>query len=145
MATNNITWQGGLIRFVIALGLVFFTYNPQGWSYFHWVQSYLSSAADSNTSLPLLVFAGVVLTIAWAIYIRATMRSLGLIGLILAVAFFAALFWLIVDFGLIPVGNPTVLINLALVIFSGVLAVGISWSHMRRKITGQSDVDDIDQ
>ena len=39
MALHKITWQGILVRLIVALGLVFSTYNPHGWSYFDWVQS----------------------------------------------------------------------------------------------------------
>ena len=88
MAVNRITGQGILIRFIVALLLVFLTYNPYEKSYFHWLKSHLYPTTDAGTSLPLLVFAGVVLLIGWTVYLRATMRSLGIFGLGLAVAFF---------------------------------------------------------
>jgi hypothetical protein len=28
---------------------------------------------------------------------------------------------------------------------SGILAVGMSWSHVRRRLSGQVDTDDVDQ
>jgi hypothetical protein len=34
---------------------------------------------------------------------------------------------------------------LVLVALCGVLATGISWSHIRRRISGQVDVDEIDE
>lgn len=144
MALHKITWQGALIRFAVALALVFCTYNPHGWSYFDWVQSFLNSVDEDKTSLPLLLLVGIVLIIVWTIHIRATLRSLGMFGLILAVAFFAVLLWLVIDFGLVSLENTTMITDLILVVFSGVLATGITWSHMRRKITGQSDVDDVE-
>ncbi len=144
MALHKITWQGVLIRFIVALVLVFCTYNPHGYSYFDWVQSFLNPVGEDKTSLPLLLLAGIVLIIVWTIYIRATMRSLGMFGLILAVAFFAVLLWLVIAFGLVSIENTTVITDLILVVFSGVLATGITWSHMRRRITGQSDVDDVE-
>ena len=144
MALHKITWQGILIRFVVALALVFCTYNPHGWSYFDWVQSFLNPVGDNKTSLPLLLLAGIVLIIIWTIYIRATMRSLGMFGLILAVAFFGVLLWLAIDFIPSLAEDTTVFIDLVLVVFSGILATGITWSHMRRRITGQADVDDVE-
>jgi hypothetical protein len=30
------------------------------------------------------------------------------------------------------------------VVLSGILAIGVSWSHIRRRITGQVDVDDVE-
>ena len=145
MVANRITSQGILIRFVIALLLVFFTYNPHGKSYYNWVVDYLSPTADANISLPLLVLVGIVLIIGWTIYLRATFRSLGMFGLILAFAFFGTLVWLAIDVDLISLTNTVILTDVILFIFAGVLAVGISWSHIRRRISGQSDVDDVDE
>lgn len=144
MAVNRITWQGVVIRFVVALLLVFCTYNPYGKSYFHWLKAYLYPASDASTSLPLLVLAGIVLVIGWTVYLRATMRSLGIFGLALAVAFFGALLWLAIDFNIVSLENTKLVITLILVIFAGVIATGITWSHLRRRITGQTDVDDVD-
>ncbi len=144
MSVNRITWQGVLIRFIVALVLVFCTYNPHGWSYVDWVQSFLSPAAEGKSSLPLLLLAGIVLLIGWTVYVRATMRSLGMFGLILAVSFFGVLLWLAIDFVPSLAENKTVFVDLVLVVFSGILATGITWSHMRRRITGQTDVDDVD-
>ena len=144
MTVNRITWQGVLIRFIVALVLVFCTYNPHGWSYVDWVKSFLSPSSEGTSSLPLLLLAGIVLLIGWTVYIRATMRSLGMFGLILAVSFFAVLLWVVIDFGLVSLENTTLLIDLILIIFSGVLATGITWSHLRRRISGQADVDDVD-
>lgn len=144
MVIHALSWQGVLIRFVIALALVFCTYNPHGWSYFDWLQMYLNPVGDSKLSLPLLLFAGIVLIIVWTIYIRATMRSLGMFGLILAVAFFGVLLWLAIDFIPSLSEDMTILIDLILVVFAGILTTGICWSHIRRRITGQSDVDDVE-
>lgn len=142
---NKLSWRGILIRFVVALVLVFFTYNPHGTSYFHWLTSYFSPATESKVSLPVLVLVGVILLIVWTIYIRATMRSLGMFGLLLASAFFGALLWLVIDLNWVSLSNKVVVLDIILVIIAGVLAIGISWSHIRRRISGQADVDDVDE
>ena len=144
MTVNRITWQGVVIRFVVALLLVFCTYNPYEKSYFHWLQAYLNPTTESGISLPLLVLAGIVLLIGWTVYLRATMRSLGIFGLGLAVAFFGALLWLAIDFNIVSLDNTKLVVTLILIIFAGVIATGITWSHIRRRITGQTDVDDVD-
>ena len=87
---SKFTWTNYLIRLMFALVLVFATYNPSGWSYVHWVRAH--GELDAYVAL-----AGVVLLIGWAIFLRATVRSLGVIGTTLAVAFFALLIWLVVD------------------------------------------------
>jgi hypothetical protein len=62
----------------------------------------------------------------------------------LAFAFFGALLWLAITYEVVSIDNFSLIIDLVLVIFSGVLAVGMSWSHIRRRMSGQLDVDDID-
>lgn len=134
-----ITFQGFLLRFLFALLLMMLTYNPSGYSYSHWLQNSFSEFG------PLLGVAGISLIIGWVIYLRATLRSLGLIGLTLAVLFFAAILWLFIDLGWLGLDNVTVMNWVILVLISAVLAVGISWSHIRRKISGQVDADDVDE
>ena len=90
------------------------------------------------------MFAGIVLLIVWTMFIRATLRSLGMFGLLLAFAFFGTLLWVAVTYEIVSLSNFPLIIDLVLVIFSGVLATGMSWSHIRRRISGQYDVDDID-
>ena len=134
-----ITVQGFLLRFLFALLLVFLTYNPSGYSYSHWLQNSFSNFG------PLLAIAGISLIIGWVIYLRATLRSLGMIGANLAGLFFAAIIWLFVDWGWLALSNVTAMSWVVLVVFSAVLAIGISWSHIRRKISGQVDADDVDE
>jgi hypothetical protein len=130
---------GFLLRFIVAIILVFCTYNPEGYSYYDWVLT------DLKNITPLKVLAGMVLLIGWIIYIRATIRSLGAIGLILAFAFFGTLVWLVVDWGLIPTDSVRAVSYIILFLICAVLAIGISWSHIRRRISGQLDVDEIEE
>ena len=138
MATHRFNFFDFLIRLAAAMCLVFASYNPSGYSWYHWI----SNAPDRLD--PLILFAGVVLLIGWVIYLRATARSLGVIGIILALAFVASLIWVLVDFGLLSVDNPEFFQYIVLFVLSLILATGMSWSHIRRKMTGQLDVDDIE-
>ena len=138
MANNKqgINWGGVVLRVFFATVLVMATYNPTPWSYYDWV---IYSFEQFNV---LVVLAGVVLLIGWSIYIRATLRSLGTFGLVLAFAFFGALLWLIIDWGLVSVENIAAVSWIVLVIMSFVLGIGMSWSFIRRRMSGQVDVDD---
>jgi len=138
LASKEINWVGVGIRFLLALVLVFATYNPDGYSYFHW------AIKDFMNFSVLKAFVGVVLLIGWVVYLRATFRSLGPIGVTLAVAFFGTLLWLVVDWGLIPASSIRTVTYLILIAASAVLATGMTWSHIRRRISGQMDVDEID-
>ena len=138
---TKFTWTNYLIRLGAALLLVFATYNPTEWSYFHWAGDLLEGNwAESG---PLLALGGILLLIGWVIFLRATTRSLGAFGTFLAVAFFAILIWLLVTW-FPSLTDSTDLIYLLLIGVAGVLSIGISWSHIRRRVTGQIDVDEAD-
>ncbi len=139
---RSFSWKGFLVRFLFALVLVFATFNPSGYSYYHWVAAWIGDATRDNTAF--LALAGVVLLIGWTILLRATLFSLGAFGLILASAFFGVLLWLIVDVGLVPANSTTAITYLVLIALSGVLGTGVSWSHVRRRVSGQTDVDDVE-
>ena len=119
--------------------LVFASINPSGYSWYHWFMG----AADKLD--PLLILGLVVLLIGWAIYIRATIRSLGVIGTMLALAFFGALIWSLVRYGVLSLENTTAFGYVVLVMLAAIMATGISWSHIRRRMTGQVDVDEVSE
>lgn len=140
MATGKFSFTNFLIRAFFALLLVFVTYNPSEYSYYHWLLGSIKEGIQ-----PLVVFAGVALIIGWAIFLRATIISLGIIGLILAFAFFGTLLWVIISSGLVSIENVSILTYIILVLVSLVLAIGMSWSHIRRRMSGQLDVNDSDE
>ena len=125
-------------RWAFAILLVFGTYNPSGYSYISWL-------LDEQTAFgPVLAIVGLVLLIAWIIYLRATFLSMGWLGVTLGVALFAAIIWLLVDVGWLSMDSTGIITYLALILLSLILATGMSWSHIRRRLTGQFDVDDMD-
>ncbi len=143
MAKSKFSSSNFFIRLVVAIVLVFASFNPvQPYSYFYWAINPLLTDIASFTILKGLV--GIILLIGWTIFLRATLRSLGFFGTLLAVGFFGLLLWLIVDQGWVGVENQETITWLILVGLSGVLAAGLSWSHIRRRMTGQLDVDETD-
>ena len=137
-AYKGLTWTGFFLRLLAAILLVFSTYNPSGKSYYHWVSENLQDFT------PLMALAGILVIIGWTIFLRATGRSLGAFGLILAAAFFGTILWMLIDWDVIPADSVEAITYIALAILSGILAIGISWSHIRRRMTGQVDVDEIE-
>ncbi len=125
-------------RWLFAALLVFGTYNPTEFSYFSWV---LAEGTDFG---PIVALAGVILLIAWIIFLRATFLSLGWLGISLGGALFACVLWLLVDIGLLSLEATGTITWLVLLVLSLILATGMSWSHIRRRLTGQFDVDDIE-
>lgn len=118
--------------------LVFASYNPTGTSFYDWA---IIPLPDIN---PVKAFAGILLLVGWIIFIRATLRSLGIIGIVLAVAVFGTLFWMIIDWGLVSTDNLEAVTYITQIILCLILATGMSWSHIRRRMSGQVDADDVD-
>lgn len=139
MANSSFSWPNFFARFAAAVVLVFATYNPAHYSYYDWAIKTLPSIT------PVKAFVGLVLLIGWVIFIRATLRSLGVIGITLATALFAALFWMIIDWGIIPADSITAITYVVQVVMCLLLATGMSWSHVRRRMSGQIDADDVDE
>jgi hypothetical protein len=137
-AYKGLTWPGFFLRLTAAFVLVFATYNPSGVSFYHWVSHNLTSPT------PTMALVGILLLIGWTIYLRATARSLGAFGLLLAAAFFGTLLWMVIDWGLVDADSVKAITYIILVILCGILAIGISWSHIRRRMTGQVDVDEVE-
>jgi len=127
------------LRFLFALLLVLLTYNPSGYSYFHWVHQNL------HTLTPYIALAGLALVIGWVIYLKATLNSLGLIGILLASAFFACLIWLFIYWKILDLNNTSAVAWFVEILLAVLLALGMCWSHFSRRISGQIDVDDIEQ
>jgi len=138
LKSNQFSWSNFFTRFCIALVLVFTSYNPAGYSYYHWV------VLNVTDITPIMALSGLALLIGWVIFIRATLRSLGPIGIGLALAFFACIFWAIVDWGIVSADNIQAIIYIVQGILCLILATGMSWSHVRRRMSGQLDADDID-
>ncbi|WP_018014928.1 DUF6524 family protein [Teredinibacter turnerae] len=135
---RSLTWRGFALRSLFALLLVALSYNPTGYSFSHWLLQVFPNIT------PLLALSFIVLTIGWAIYIRATFRSLGAVGTALAILLFVCIIWLFVDWGWLRLDNVSVTTWLVELILVLVLSIGISWSFIRRRLSGQVDVDDVD-
>jgi len=106
------------LRFLFALFLVLVTYNPTSFNYVRWAME------QYQFNLSIVVLNGLLLLVGYIIFLRATWRSIG-------------------PNGLLDPQNSALMTWIALICVSFILAVGLSWSHIRRRISGQSDMDDI--
>jgi hypothetical protein len=128
-----------ILRWAFAFILLAATFNPTEWNYVRWAEANFTEQLALASLLGLVLFAGYV------IYLRATLRSIGLFGMLLVLALVAAVIWVAYDFGWISLENPTVNTWIGLFAASLVLGVGLSWSIIRRRLSGQADVDDVDE
>ena len=63
----------------------------------------------------------------------------------LAGIFLAALLWVLISQGILSLEEPTALTWVVLFAIATIMAIGLSWSHIRRRLSGQADVDDVDE
>ncbi|MCC7320885.1 MAG: hypothetical protein IT542_07900 [Rubellimicrobium sp.] len=126
------------LRWIFAFLLVALTYNPTDYNYVRWVMT------SFGTQMPLAILLGLVLFAGYVVFVSATLRSIGAFGMILVVAIITVLLWFLYDWGLLDLGNRGLNIWLGVIALSIVLGVGMTWSLVRRRISGQVDVDDAD-
>ena len=128
-----------LIRTAVAFVLVALTFNPTQWNYVRWAE------ANWAEQMPLAILFGLILLVGFIIYLRATLRSIGAIGMWLVAAVIAALVWVFNDLGWLSLDNATLNTWIGIIAISLVLGIGLSWSIIRRRISGQVDMDDIEE
>jgi hypothetical protein len=130
--------MGFLLRWVFAFLLVAVTYNPTQWNFVQWAR------ASWDGQMPMVLLAGLLLLVGYIIFFSATLRSIGVFGMALIVAIIAALLWVLNDWGWLSLDNPGALTWVGIIALSVVLAVGMTWSIIWRRISGQVDVDETD-
>jgi hypothetical protein len=126
-----------VMRLLASLLLVFSTYNPTGYSYYHWIMN------GSLSPVALKVFVGIGLVIAYGVVLTVTFAAFRRAGLIVG-GLAALLFSIELAILLVPIprgaswqnwimlGQYSVLFALAVVI-----AFGVSWSLLIERLTGQ--------
>ncbi|MEP1963437.1 DUF6524 family protein [Tateyamaria sp.] len=131
--------MGFFWRWLCAFGLLAVTYNPTQYNYVRWILDF------GRDNLSIAVLVGLFLLIGYIIYLRATLRSIGTFGMLLVLAVVGAMIWVLYDLGILRLDDPGLITWLALLALSLVLGIGLSWSHVRRYLSGQSDIDDVDE
>jgi hypothetical protein len=131
----RISWFGVLARLVAALAVVLLTYNPTGYSFYHWAMR------DFANLTAVKAFFGALLLVGWVICIRVAFTSLGAIGLVLSALVLGTLVWVLADYGILNPDRPSLLSWISLIIIGIILGIGLSWSLLRTRVTGQVEVD----
>ena len=129
---------GFIWRVVFAVALVLVTFNPTGQSYFHWVRGDFPSFKSTQAVL------GIVLLGLWLFLWRSMMQAIGMLGFLLMAALTASLVWLFVSWGWLDMQDANTMVWVALIALGFILGVGMSWSIIRQRLTGQASVDQVD-
>lgn len=138
--SGPLTATGFLVRVLASLALVLFTYNPSGFSAYHWIKSSIGAGTFGPEHLLLI---GVLLA-GWSVFWIATWKALDTFGVVLAAIILGALVWLMYDIGLLESASTSAITWIVLITLSLLLAIGLSWSHIWRRMTGQVNVDEVD-
>ena len=131
--------MGIIIRWLGAFLLLAATFNPTPYNFVRWAE------ANWNTQMPHTLLLGLLLAVGYMIYVGATFRSLGAFGMIVIAALFGAVIWVLIDWGVLKLGNTNVTVWLGILALSLILGIGLSWSILRQRLSGQATVDEVER
>jgi hypothetical protein len=127
--------MGFILRLVLAFALIAATYNPTEWNFVRW-------ALDGPGQMPLKVFGGLVLLALYVVFLTAVLRGIGALGVLLVLGVTAAAVWVLVDWGWLRLDNPGAVTWVAIGALALVLAVGMYWGILWRRLSGQIETED---
>jgi Family of unknown function (DUF6524) len=130
--------MGIILRWLGAFVLLAATFNPTQYNFTRWAQ------VNWQSQMPLTALLGLILAIGYIIYVGATFRSLGAFGMLIIAALFAAVIWVLIDWGVLALGNTNLTVWLGILALSLILGIGLSWSILRQRLSGQASVDEIE-
>ena len=122
-----------LVRMLAVMFLVAASYNPSGYSYYHWA----FRADTSNWALK--IFLGFLLIFGFMFSGYSTWRSLRILLSVPLLLTIAACLWLLSDWGVLDLSDwlqRTLALEISLVILLG---TGVSFSLIRYRLSGQLD------
>jgi hypothetical protein len=124
------TWASFVIRWLAISTLVFATYNPSGYSYLHWLGAWQSELVALKIAVGLIII-GLFWLLVFATWL--VLRLAGLLMLFATVLSLAVAAW---QLGVVPVTSSSIQ-YLLLGALATYLTIGVSYAHMRYRLTGQ--------
>ena len=145
MNEGGLSWSGIGVRFLLAVVLVYATWNPFGLSFTDWaiMPMFTGVEGDASRHAPLKFLAGILLLAGWVLYLQATHRSLGAAGAVLVAAICGGVVWLLASWRVFAMQGPAIA-HAILLVLAIILAMGMSWSHVSRRMSGQVDTDAVE-
>ena len=77
------------------------------------------------------------------LFVQATRQALGLFGVLLVSSLFAVLVWMLFFYDVVNSASSATLTWIILIGVAVILTVGMSWAHVRRRLSGQATVDEV--
>ena len=130
--------MGIIIRCLGAFLLLAATFNPTQYNFVRWAET------NWQSQMPLTLLVGLLLAVGYIIYVGATFRSLGAFGMIVVAALFGAVIWVLIDYGVLKLGNTNLTVWLCILALSLILGIGLSWSILRQRLSGQATVEEVE-
>jgi hypothetical protein len=127
------TTGGIMVRTLLCFFLVFATWNPTGYSYVTWARYSASATA------PEIAVAGTLLLALHILFMRIAWLSLGADGISAALAILLAGLLTLSEFGVVDLWQIQSWPYVLLIGLSLVLAIGMVWSLLKRRVVGQSN------
>lgn len=116
------------IRILACVAFVLATYNPSGYSYWDWLGE---GVTTSNAAV------GIIIVIIYAFLMWVVLAELGTLGTISGLVLAALVGRQLYLMAAPETAVGMVLQLIALVCFAGFLGVGLSWSTLTQRLTGQ--------
>ena len=118
-------------RVLACFALVFATSNPSGHDYLSWIHG------DATLAAKALVGAG--LSILYILFARIAWLSLGPVGLAATITILLSGIFALSELDAVNLASGTTRDYLGLMLMSLLLATGMTWSLIKRRVTGQSN------
>jgi hypothetical protein len=125
-----------LLRWLLVATVIFGTYNPSGRSFAHW-------ALESDADLLLKLSVGLVLLALNLTFIQLTFRALGTIGVLLLAICLISIALTLIKLEFVSLYTWELLQLYIILFLTLALTIGVCWSAIRTRISGQVDSFDI--
>ena len=127
------TTPGILVRVLTCFLLVFATWNPTGYSFVAWVRT------SATATAPEIAAAGTLLLALHIMFARIAWVALGFDGTWAALAIMFAGTLTLHELDVIDLWQGAAWQYVLLSMFAMLLAIGLCWSLLKRRIVGQSN------
>jgi hypothetical protein len=131
MAVQGTSWSGVVLRVVLAGAVVLIRFNPSGTSSDHWL------VVPPVGIAALKAFAGAAWLVAWVVCLRTAYVALGTLALVLGCRLLGTFVWTLFDMDVLHEVGREAMVWIGLIVAGAVLGVGLSWSLIRARTTGQ--------